>query len=47
MAEIAATSDRAVFVAIGCKSTETALNIKKQLTILHETHTQIKAISAC
>jgi hypothetical protein len=30
MAEIAATSDRTVFVAIDGSSTETALNIKKQ-----------------
>jgi hypothetical protein len=30
MAEIATTSDRAVFVATGGNSTETALNIKKQ-----------------
>jgi len=30
MAEVAATSDRAVFVAIDGNSTETAVNIKKQ-----------------
>jgi hypothetical protein len=28
MAEIAATSDKAIFVAIDCNNAETALNIK-------------------